>query len=53
MVLHHPGWPLAGHVDEDDLELMIFLPPPSECLDCKCPPSCLVYAVLGIEPRAS
>lgn len=31
-VLHHPGWPLAYCVDEDDLELMTFLPT-TKCWD--------------------
>lgn len=47
-----PGNPLTHSVLEDDLEHLILLPPPIECWDCRSPPPCLVYRVLGIEARA-
>lgn len=42
---------LAGlkfYIAKDKSELLIFLPPPFECWDCRFMAPCPVYAVLGI-----
>lgn len=41
------------YVAEEDLKLLIPLPPPPKCHDCRRAPPCQVYGVLGIRLRAS
>lgn len=44
---------LLTHDDaENDLESVIFLPPPSECWDYSCFSLCLVYTMLRIKPQS-
>lgn len=43
-ISQNPGWPFVG---EDDLELLIFSPPPKYWSD-RCEPPCRVSVVLGI-----
>lgn len=53
----HPSLPafeagLKLSLGKDDTELLIFLYPPPKCWDDSCIPSCQVYVLLGIEPKA-
>jgi hypothetical protein len=47
------GWPWIQYINKDILELLILLPQSSKGWNHRCVTLCLVYEVLGIEPRAS
>lgn len=47
------GWLLTHSVTEDNLRLLIFLPLCVESQDYRLVPTCLLFVVLGVEPRAS
>lgn len=46
-----PGWPQICYIAKDNLELLIFVLLPPEGWDYRCVLQCLLYVVLGIEPR--
>ena len=46
--LGSPGWLQTQYEAEDDLELLILLPPLPMCWDYRWVPLCLVYGLLGI-----
>lgn len=50
--IHRSQTGLGFIVVMDDLESLVLLLLPTDCLDYKCAPSCLVHAVLGLKPRA-
>ena len=50
---HSTGWPGTCYVAKDDPEFLSLLSRPSESWPYRCVLLCLVYVVLGIDPRAS
>lgn len=46
-----PRYPWTFYVVEEELELLILLPPPPKCRDYRYAPLYLLYVVLGIKPR--
>lgn len=48
-----PRYPWTFYVVEEELELLILLPPPPKCRDFRYARRYLLYVVLGIKPRIS